>query len=142
MITYISNSLEDTNAFAKVLSKKIKKGDTILFFADMGAGKTTLTKSLLKELGVQSNVTSPTFTIVNEYVAGNTKINHFDFYRIEDESEAEEIGLREMIEDKNSVNIIEWPQNISSILPRNYIKITIKKGEGNKREFLVEGLND
>ncbi len=142
MIRVISNSINDTQNFAKDLAKKVKIGQTILLYGDMGAGKTTLTKSLLKELGVTSNVTSPTFTIVNEYAIKNGKVNHFDMYRLEDESEAQEIGLEEMLNDKNAINIVEWPQKASSILPEEHIKLTINILGEEQREFLLEGFDE
>ena len=142
MKNFISNSESSTAEFAFSLAKKIKKGTTILLFGDMGAGKTTFTKSLLKALGVKSVVTSPTFTIVNQYKSGNKNINHFDMYRIEDESEADEIGLKEMLCDLNAINIVEWPQNVKSILPPNSKKITINIVGEKNREFVLDCFDD
>ena len=142
MIKFISHSAQKTCEFAENIAKKISFGNTILLFGDMGAGKTTFTKSLLKALGVKGTVTSPTFTIVNEYSVKGGKINHFDMYRLEDENEAIEIGLEEMLNDAHSINIVEWPQNASYILPHNCIHISINILGENDREFLVEGMDD
>ena len=140
MIKFLSNSTQDTTDFAEQIAKKLSYPQTILLLGDMGSGKTTFTKSLIKFLGVKANVTSPTFNIVNQYSVLDKTINHFDMYRLEDESEAEEIGVVDMLKDKNSINIIEWPQKIKSLLSDNVIKIYIKQINENKREFLVEGL--
>ena len=140
MIKYLSNSPKDTDIFAEKIAKKLSYPKTILLFGDMGSGKTTFTKSLIKFLGVDSKITSPTFNIVNQYSVLDKTINHFDMYRLEDESEAEEIGVSEMIRDKDSINIIEWPQKIASLIFGDVIKIYIKQIDENKREFLVEGL--
>ena len=142
MIKFISKSIKKTCEFAETIAQKLKFGNTVLLFGDMGAGKTTFTKCLLKALGVQGVVTSPTFTIVNEYEVKKGKINHFDMYRLEDESEALEIGLEEMLNDKNSINIVEWPQKAASILPNECLHITINILGENEREFLVEGIDD
>ena len=142
MIKFISRSTQKTCEFAETIAQKLNFGNTILLFGDMGAGKTTFTKSLLKALGVKSTVTSPTFTIVNQYNVKGGKINHFDMYRLEDESEAIEIGLEEMLNDKQSINIVEWPQKASYILPHNCIHVSINILGENEREFLVEGIDD
>ena len=142
MRRFIANSTDETVGIAKIISKKIKPGDTILLYGDLGAGKTTFTKSLIKELGVNGNVTSPTFTLVNEYTVNNLKINHFDMYRIDDESEVQEIGIDEMFADKNSINIVEWPQKVSSYLPQDCIQISINILGENEREFIVEGIDE
>ena len=142
MIKFISNSPKQTEKFAQMLASKITKGNTILLYGDMGAGKTTFTKYLLKAFGVQSAVTSPTFTIVNEYEQNGIKINHFDMYRLEDESDAQEIGLEEMLNSKDGINIVEWPQKASSFLPDRCIQISINILGETKREFLVEGIDE
>ncbi len=99
---------------------------TILFYGEMGVGKTTLIKSLVRALGGKEKVTSPTFSIVNEYEVINDKVYHFDFYRIEDEIEALDIGFEDYIYSGHWI-FIEWPEKISGILPKeadiSYIKL-------------------
>ena len=93
------------------------KNKTLLFYGQMGVGKTTLIKELCKSLGVLDNISSPTFSLVNEYqTAKNDKVYHFDFYRIEDEEEAYDIGIEDYFDSKNWC-FVEWPENIVNLLP-------------------------
>jgi tRNA threonylcarbamoyladenosine biosynthesis protein TsaE len=101
-------------------------GETIfLFYGDMGAGKTTLIKSLCKCLGADENITSPTFSIVNEYVGKSARIFHFDFYRLKNQDEALDMGYEEYFYSGNYC-FIEWPEKISRLLPPHYIRIDIQ----------------
>ena len=103
-----------------------KNTKNILFYAEMGAGKTTLIKEIIKQLGVTDNVSSPTFSLVNEYISDkNELIYHFDFYRIEDETEALDIGIEDYFY-KDAWCFMEWPQNIESFLPENAITVNIE----------------
>jgi tRNA threonylcarbamoyladenosine biosynthesis protein TsaE len=100
-------------------------GKTLLFYGDMGVGKTTLIKEIARKLGFSGNVTSPTFSLVNEYPLPDGMIYHFDFYRIEDEKEALDFGVEEYFYSKNW-NFVEWPDKIFNLLPdlKNEIYIT------------------
>lgn len=122
---YISNSYEDTQIIAEDFSKGLKSGDVICMYGDLGAGKTAFVQGLAKGLGIQEPITSPTFTIVNEY-SGRLMLYHFDVYRIADSDEMFEIGYDEYI-DGDGVCVIEWPQLISDILPKQRYEITISK---------------
>lgn len=106
------------NELPQIAQKIIKetKNKTLLFYADMGVGKTTLIKELIKQLGSADNVTSPTFSLVNEYASSNGPLYHFDFYRIEDEVEALDMGIEEYF-DSEAWLFIEWPEKITSLLP-------------------------
>ena len=108
-----------------------------IFRGDMGAGKTTLIKSLCASIGVTDNVTSPTFSIVNEYNAGNQKVYHFDFYRIKNQEEALDMGCEEYFYSGN-YSLIEWPEKIPDLLPQHYIRIDIQVLNDNSREISVE----
>lgn len=138
---FISHNKMETDRFAEKLAKQLCGGKVVLLYGDLGAGKTTFSKSLIKYLGYSGVVTSPTFTILNEY-QGKYKINHFDMYRLENEDEAQEIGFEEIISDANAVSIIEWPQRVSSLLPSDAIKIEIKVVDANAREFILEAENE
>ena len=110
----ITFSLDEIKAVAsKLLSHFSEK--TILFYGDMGVGKTTLIKELAKELGVIDTLSSPTFSIVNEYQAKNNLLYHFDFYRLNNEQEAFDIGFEDYL-NAGHYTFIEWPQNIGSLL--------------------------
>lgn len=105
----------------------------VLFHGEMGAGKTTFIKAICEALGVTENVSSPTFSIVNEYRSGNGKpIYHFDFYRLNNEQEALDIGTLEYFESGN-ICLIEWPSQIPNLLPEQYMQINIVAGEGENR---------
>lgn len=135
----ITKSIEETQVIAKLIAPKLKGGDILLLRGDLGAGKTTLTKALCEALGVEQQVTSPTFTIVNEY-DGKFKINHFDMYRVNSIMEAMEFGFDEMIMDCGSINIIEWPDVVMDILPNELIEIDIKRVDDSSREINIKGV--
>ncbi|SIR16973.1 tRNA (adenosine(37)-N6)-threonylcarbamoyltransferase complex ATPase subunit type 1 TsaE [Maribacter ulvicola] len=100
---------------------------TLAFYAPMGAGKTTLIKTLIKELGSRDNVSSPTFGLVNEYALDSGKVlgYHFDFYRLDDEEEAMDIGLDDYLDSGKWV-FMEWPEKIPNLLPSEVQNITIQ----------------
>lgn len=101
----------------------IVKNKTLLFYGEMGVGKTTLIKEICKQLEVQDSISSPTFSLVNEYHSiNNDRIYHFDFYRITDEEEALDIGIEEYFYDDNWC-LVEWPQNIKNLLPLDAVEI-------------------
>lgn len=109
-----------------------QKEPIFIFEGEMGAGKTTLIKVLAKALGVTEIVTSPTFSIVNEYDAQGKVIYHFDFYRIKNLQEAYDIGYEEYFYSGN-ICFIEWPEKIVSLLPKQYVKIAIEALSENDR---------
>ncbi len=123
------SSLEDLPAAASVLLEEATSEPIILFEGPMGAGKTTLIKELCRQLGVEENVSSPTFALVNEYEGRNRKlIYHFDFYRINEEREALDIGAPEYFESGN-LCLIEWPSMIPNLLPEHYLLVELEVGE-------------
>ncbi len=139
MYKFNSNSLEDTNEFAKILSMGLNKGSVISLVGDMGAGKTTFTQYLLKQLGVLDYVTSPTFSLVNTYY-GDFEINHLDLYRMENEVEMETLDI-DLLFYPDGITIIEWAERAKSYLPRNLIEIHIEKTSTTGREFSILGNN-
>lgn len=112
------------NAANAVLSSI--SGKTLLFYGDMGVGKTTLIKEIVRQLGFLDNISSPTFSIVNEYPLKDDTIYHFDLYRLNDEKEALDFGIEEYFY-TNNWKLIEWPEKIKKILPdnKNEILLTI-----------------
>lgn len=122
----IINGLQDLPQAAKAFLKAIGTHTLVAFYAPMGAGKTTFTTALCKELGVEEDaISSPTFAIVNEYRAGNGQpVFHFDFYRIEDPREALDIGLYDYL-DSGYLCLMEWPENIEGLLPEETLKVQI-----------------
>ncbi|MHA6248870.1 tRNA (adenosine(37)-N6)-threonylcarbamoyltransferase complex ATPase subunit type 1 TsaE [Pontibacter sp. CAU 1760] len=120
------SSLADLPAAASALIEAAQQEPIILFEGQMGAGKTTLIKEICLQLGVQENVSSPTFALVNEYEADKGKlIYHFDFYRINQEREALDIGAPEYF-DSGRLCLIEWPSMIPNLLPEHYLLVTLQ----------------
>ena len=122
---YISNSYEETQKIATDFAKTLKEGDVLCMYGDLGVGKTAFVQGLAKGLGIDEPITSPTFTIVNEY-SGTLPLYHFDVYRIADSDEMYEIGYEEYVYG-DGVSVIEWPQLIDDILPEKRYDIEIAK---------------
>lgn len=127
MKIYESNSYEDTQKIASEIADTLNGGEFIAMYGDLGAGKTAFVQGLAKALGITSHITSPTFTIVNEY-EGRLPLYHFDVYRISDPDEMYEIGYEEYV-DGDGVCVVEWAELIEDLFPNNYFKITILKDE-------------
>lgn len=108
-----------------------------LFYGDMGAGKTTFIKALCAEMGVQETVSSPTFSIVNEYLFPEGSVYHFDFYRLKNESEAFDLGYEDYLF-SGQYCLIEWPEKISSLIPRKVVKVTLELLDDEKRSITAE----
>lgn len=124
---FFSKNEEDTKSFAKALASHLKKQDVIVLTGDLGSGKTKFAEGILSYFGLENEISSPTFTIVNEYQKDDVNIYHFDVYRLEDSSEFYEIGGEEYFE--NGICLIEWGELIEDALPKNYIHITFSKDD-------------
>ena len=122
---YVKN-IEETINLGISIGNLLKPGDIICLTGDLGTGKTHITKGIAKGLGVKEHITSPTFTIVNEYDSGRLKLYHFDVYRVSDPDEIYAIGFDDYIF-SNGVSIIEWANYIEEILPNEYLHILIEK---------------
>ena len=110
----------------------------LLFYGEMGVGKTTLIKEIVKQLGVTDNVSSPTFSLVNEYqTTNNDKVYHFDFYRIEQEEEALDMGIEEYFYSNNWC-LVEWPNKVENLLPLNSVSITITADSNQVRTITLK----
>jgi len=140
MLKFISNNEDETKAIGFNLASKLNKKDIVILSGDLGSGKTKFTEGFLSFFGLQDEISSPTFTIVNEYSKNDINIYHFDVYRLEDLDEFYAIGGTEYFD--NGICLIEWGELIEPILSR-YIKIRISKDENdfNKRYINIEYKN-
>lgn len=122
----IVKTLSEIDAAARVFLKEIQGHSLVAFYAPMGSGKTTFTTAICRQLGVDGDaVSSPTFAIVNEYrTSSGEPVFHFDFYRIENISEALDIGFYDYI-DSGCLCLMEWPENIEEIIPDEALKVSI-----------------
>ena len=135
-----THSEKETFELGKKIANAVNPGTVILFYGDLGAGKTVMTKGIAAGLGITEMITSPTFTIMQEYEGGRMPLYHLDVYRIEDPDEMEEVGLNEYIYG-NGLTVIEWAEQIEDILPEDAIKITIERNVENpeERDIRIEG---
>jgi len=135
--TYQAKTLHDLKAIATDLLSEFGEHRVIAFYGEMGVGKTTLIKELCTQFGVDDVANSPTFSIVNEYLTqkGET-LYHFDFYRIEEEEEVYDLGYEDYFYSGNYC-FIEWPENISNLLPENTVKVKITLDNKNNRMIAV-----
>ncbi|MDD3168501.1 MAG: tRNA (adenosine(37)-N6)-threonylcarbamoyltransferase complex ATPase subunit type 1 TsaE [Eubacteriales bacterium] len=134
----IRNEL-DTREFGIELAKKLKPGDIIALIGDLGTGKTTLTKSIAEGLGIREMITSPTFTIVQEYTEGRLPLYHFDVYRIRSAEEMYELGYEEYFFGRG-ICVVEWADQIMKLIPEGSIVIRIEYGENeDERIYYIEG---
>lgn len=127
-------TLSEIEKVAQHIVEAAKDEKTILFYGKMGVGKTTLIKNIVHILGSEDTVSSPTFSLVNEYQGRDVKIYHFDFYRIETEEEVFDIGFEEYLAE-DAWKLIEWPSKISGELPKKAIKIFISLKNRDKRKI-------
>jgi len=137
MLLTITSTNQLPEAASEILSFA-SNNRVFLFYGDMGAGKTTLIKSLCSKLGSADNITSPTFAIVNEYTGPNT-IYHFDFYRLKNQSEAMDIGFEEYLYSGNYC-FIEWPEKIPDLLPLHYVTVSIQVLDNGFRRLTIENI--
>jgi len=121
------NNFEETEEFGIKLGKSLKSGDIVCLNGDLGAGKTTLTKSIGLGLDVKEYITSPTFTLINQY-RGRLPVYHFDVYRLENVDELYDLGFDEYFYG-NGVCIVEWAEKIEKLLPKERLVLDIKKGK-------------
>lgn len=130
-------SREETVLFAQTVAKQIEKGCVIAFYGDLGAGKTSFVEGFVRQLGFMGEVSSPTFSLVNEYRGGKFDVFHFDMYRIVGWEDLYSTGYFDYLE-TNAILLIEWSENIESALPNDVIRITIEKIADTHRKITVE----
>lgn len=128
MAKYITNNVSETEALAKKLGTAVPSGSVIAMFGDLGAGKTAFTRGFAKGMGIDCDVSSPTFALVNEYRGAQRTLYHFDMYRISGWDDLYSTGYFDYLDAGNCL-IIEWSENIEAILPEDCIRVTITKTE-------------
>lgn len=136
----VKYGLTKIDEISQLIVDKIKTIKTIMLRGELGSGKTTIVKSVLKKIGVNEVVTSPTFSIVNEYNSAETIIYHFDLYRIENTEELDIIGFEEYIYSQN-ICFIEWPEIVLDKINFKYLDIEVKYLDENNREIFISEIN-
>ena len=136
---YLSHSEQETEELGAALAGRLKAGDVVAYRGDLGAGKTAFTRGLARGLGCTGRVTSPTFTIVNEY-EGRIPLFHFDLYRLGDEEELWDIGWEDYL-GRGGVCAVEWSERVSEALPEDTLWVTLERVDGQEdwRRITVEG---
>ncbi len=137
MKTEFEYTLDEIESAASEIIKAFDGRKIVRFIGEMGAGKTTMIKSLCKLLGVDEEVTSPTFAIVNEYDGAGCRVFHFDFYRVKNQQEAIDLGLADYFYSGEYV-FMEWPQLVDDFMPDDVVTLTIKEIDPTKRHATVE----
>ncbi len=130
LLKIVSSNLNDTLSFGKKLASKLSNGDVVVLSGELGSGKTKLTEGILSYFNLENEISSPTFTIVNEYIKNDINIYHFDVYRLEDSSEFYEIGGDEYFD--KGICLVEWGEIIQDALPKDYIHIQFERDENNE----------
>ena len=133
----ITNNRDETLDFAEKLAKQIIAPKIIVLSGDLGAGKTTFSKGFAKGLGISETITSPTFTLLNEY-SGDKNLYHFDMYRLSSKEEAYELGFENYFENNDGIILVEWAENVKGLFTPPYLKVLIEKIDKNKRKFTLE----
>ena len=134
---FLTNSPAQTEAVGAALGKNIKSGTVIAYRGDLGAGKTAFTRGLARGLGYTEPVTSPTYTIVNEYLGGRLPLFHFDMYRLKSSDDLWDIGWEDYLE-RGGVCAVEWSENVDDAM-ENAIYVTIEKTGDEARRITIEG---
>lgn len=139
---YITNHPDETEALGARLAQVLRPGDVIAYTGDLGAGKTAFTRGLASGLGVTSRVTSPTFTIVNEYEGGRLPLFHFDMYRLGSSDDLYDIGWEDYLE-RGGVCAVEWSEIVDDALEDDAIRVDIRRGENDRQRIItMTGVTD
>ena len=139
MMQITTHSADETQALGQKLASRLAPGDVIAYFGDLGAGKTAFTRGLAQGLGITDTVTSPTYTIVNEYLSGRIPLFHFDMYRLSSSDELFDIGWEDYLS-RGGVCAVEWSENVEDAL-QDAIRVTIEKDadEPDTRHITITG---
>lgn len=138
---FITNSPEETEKIGAAIGKIIPAGTVLAYRGDLGAGKTAFTRGLARGLGFTEAVTSPTYTIVNEYLGGRLPLFHFDMYRLSSADDLFDIGWEDYL-DRGGVCAVEWSENVAEALPEDTVWVDIRRleGEDNGRRITITGV--
>lgn len=137
---FITKSPEETERLGERLGKSLRGGEVIAYLGDLGAGKTAFTRGLARGLGISMRVTSPTYTIVNEYTGGRLPLFHFDMYRLGSSDELFDIGWEDYLL-RGGVCAVEWSENVSDAM-EGAITVSIEKTGEDTRQITIEGRQD
>lgn len=138
---FVTHSREETAALGGRLADALKTGRVVAFTGDLGAGKTAFVSGMARALGVEERVTSPTFTIVNEYEGGRLPLFHFDMYRLGGADELFHIGWEDYLA-RGGICAVEWSENVAEALEPDAVRVSIVRGDGdNDRIIAIEGVD-
>lgn len=138
MVEFISNSPEDTENFAFNIANKLNGGTVLAFTGSLGMGKTCFVRGLARGIGYKGDVTSPTFSLVNEYIGGRVNLYHFDMYRVTGWEDLYSTGYFDYL-DLGGLLAVEWSENITAALDDNTVYVTIEKLSDSSRRITVTG---
>jgi len=137
----VTNSETETKELGFDLARKLPSGTIVAFYGDLGAGKTTFTKGLAQGLGISAQVTSPTYTIVNEYETGERPLIHFDMYRLHSADDLFEIGWEDYLE-RGAILAVEWSERVEEAFPEHTVRVHIEKDGDTRRVITITGIKE
>ena len=137
MMRVKTDSAAETRSLGEKLAMQLKKGDVILLFGEMGAGKSELTRGIAGGLGIEGHVTSPTFTILQVYEGGRLPLYHFDWYRVADAQELYELSMEEYLYGDGAA-VVEWPERAQEAIPAQHLAIRLTSLGEDQREMILE----
>lgn len=136
-VTLTLNGLADTEALGVAIAGGLRVGDTVALKGDLGAGKTTLARAILRGLCVAEDVPSPSFTLVQEYETPKLAVRHYDFYRLESAREIDELGIDDALDD--GAVLIEWPERAEDCIARDALRVSLSASSETMRQVRIEG---
>ena len=137
----VTNSEAETRELGAYLAKKLSPGTIVAFYGDLGAGKTTFTKGIAQGLGISAQITSPTYTIVNEYETGASQLIHFDMYRLHSADDLFEIGWEDYLQ-RGAILALEWSERVEEIFPPHTVRVSIEKDGDTRRIITITGIEE
>ena len=134
---YVTDTAEQTEALGAALARRLAPGDVVAFYGDLGVGKTAFVRGMARGLGIRESVTSPTYTVVNEYISGKLPLFHFDLYRLSGPDDLFDIGWEDYLE-RGGICAVEWSERAQSLLS-DALRVTIRMGDSpERREINIE----